>query len=49
MTGTGVVMVTTAPLSRALWDALVNAITNFKASHPEIASVNFSYTELSAQ
>jgi len=31
--------------TRAQWDALITAVTNFKSTHPEIVSVTFHYVE----
>lgn len=49
MSGTGTVTVQVAASTRAQWDALVTAITTFRAAHPEIVSVNFQYVEQSLQ
>ncbi len=45
MTGTGNITVQVTTSTRAQWDALVTAVTAFKAAHPEIVSVTFQYLE----
>ncbi len=47
--GNGTVEITASGLTRAQWDVLVAAVTNFKSQHPEIVSVNFQYHETTTQ